>query len=414
MVDSEKRKLVVNRESLKKLLIAIVIIAFFAFGDYSLFVYTLKAIAIVGLILTSRYHKVDSYLLWIVFFTIWCAFSLLWALNIDAAFFYLIWYLQAILLAYAIGTTIKSIADVEYTLKCIMVGGVILALRSVRGVSFSSIGGSFRVGTNIGYNANELALKVALSCIIAFHYFKVSKNRKWKTLFLVFIVVTLGAVFLTQSRQGIVMAIGSILIYMLVSSPNPIKFIKNTFIVFVGLFIFYLLITRIPFFNNLFGKRFLLLFNIINNDAKVDNSINNRLGHIKNGLNAFYNSPIVGYGAGNFNAVAGSGTSASGYAHNNYIQLLVDLGLVGFLIYYYFYIKIAIGLILSVKRNRQITAILLSMFFVILVIEYGTVSYISDFIQIIIMLCFNVVQFNRSSTLDELANESFCDDKRTK
>lgn len=384
MVSNKKKN-----ESIIKALISIVIIAFFAFGDYSIYVYAVKVISIIGLLFYSRALSINSYLRWISLFFILCFSSIIWASDKDIVLAYIIWYLQAVLIAYSIGNTIKDEADIEFILKCIMVGGLILALRSFQGVSFSELG-SFRLGKNIGYNANEMALKTALGSIIAFRYFRESIKKNIKIIYFLIMFVQLVSLLFTESRKGIIMVFGTMFLYSILCSQNPIKLIKNTCLAISGLIIIYLLMTKIQFLYDAFGRRFLLLLNILDDNAYVGNSLGNRIYAVQLGLNAFKEKPIFGYGLGNFMTATG----LNGYAHNNYIQLLVDLGLLGLSLYYSVYIINIWGLIKTIRVNRGLTALLLSMLLTVTLIEYGLVSFNSDYVQLVIMLCYFIVQIN--------------------
>lgn len=389
MIGLTRGKLKISIKTLKRMLIAIAIIAFFSFGDYPIYVYTIKVIAIIGLLIISRYIRNDSYLNWILVFFIWCALSYIWAADKDIVISYLVWYLQAILLAYSIGTTVNDRTDIEYILKCIMAGGIILAFRSLRGVSFSSLG-TFRLGNNIGYNANEFALKVSLSCIVAFRCFRESDQIIKKIINIVFFLTTLAAMLFSGSRKGILMVAIALFLYCIISSKNPIKLLKNILLAIIGLVIVYMLMTKIEFLYNSFGRRFLLLLNIFDDGSYVGNSIGNRMNAVEIGIDVFKIKPMIGYGLGNYMAATG----LRGYAHNNYIQILVDLGIVGIFLYYWFYVRNMVGLITTIKNNRSLTAMLLSMLVGIVVIETGLVSFNSDYVQLVIMLCVNVIRIN--------------------
>lgn len=64
-----------------------------------------------------------------------------------------------------------------------------------------------------------------------------------------------------------------------------------------------------------------------------DRSVNTRLFMIEFGLKAFGESPLWGYGINNAQFLLES-YFARTYLHNNYIELLVDVGLLGFFAYY--------------------------------------------------------------------------------
>lgn len=63
------------------------------------------------------------------------------------------------------------------------------------------------------------------------------------------------------------------------------------------------------------------------------------------------------------------------YLHNNYVEMLVDGGLIGFIIYYSIYIKLIINLIKNKAKGDRFIAISLVMVALMLISEYGSVSY---------------------------------------
>jgi len=64
-----------------------------------------------------------------------------------------------------------------------------------------------------------------------------------------------------------------------------------------------------------------------------DGSANVRMSMITEGWKIFKDRILFGYGATNYSVVSRFGT----YAHNNFIEVLVDFGLVGFVLYYLVY-----------------------------------------------------------------------------
>ena len=93
------------------------------------------------------------------------------------------------------------------------------------------------------------------------------------------------------------------------------------------------------------------------------------------------------------------------YAHNNYIELLVDIGIVGIVIYYLLYLKIIWnGVIASIKVDKK-NFILLGLMISFLVCEYGLVTYCEAVFQLILMilfLFFDFVKKERKNNNDEV------------
>ena len=386
----------IGKNQILRFLTFLVIVAFFAFNDYSYLVYAIKAASIILLFVICRYYKKNSYLLWIAAFITFSLLSIIWGIDKSKVIAYVIWTAQAMLIAYSIGLTIKDQKDVDYILYCIMIASFILGIRALYGIPFSQLG-SFRIGKNIGYNENELALKAALGSISAFYFFLQTVGLRKKIVLAAMFIVPVVAVVFSGSRKGILMVGATILLFSLFRSKNPALLIRNIFFCLCGVYVFYLAINNIEILYNSFGRRLLLLLNLFNKNSYVGNSIGNRLNDIDMGMIAFKESPIIGYGLGNYEKATG----LNGYAHNNYVQLLVDLGLVGFILYYWLYLKIGFGLLTTLKIRRSITSLCLSMLIVTILIEVGLVSYNSDYIQLVIMLCFYTVKLNRQKLMAE-------------
>ena len=71
-----------------------------------------------------------------------------------------------------------------------------------------------------------------------------------------------------------------------------------------------------------------------------DKSFNNRMDYYSIGFNLFKRSPIIGHGIGSWKIISlddsvinTKSNEASYYAHNDFLQFLVELGIIGFIIY---------------------------------------------------------------------------------
>ena len=384
----------INNYIISKMLTAVVIIALFAFGDYSTYVYAAKIVAIIGLLLLERKIKNGFHLKWVLVFIVASMISIIWSRNASNSFFYIVWTLQAMGLAVAIGNSLHCKKDIDYILRFFFIAGLILTVRILMRTSIRELG-SFRLGTNMGYNANELSLKASIACIAGFYFF--FKQEKFaKKIILAGLCIALGAVVLfTGSRKGSIMLIMGVILYNTLRSSNPIKFIRNV-IVSVLLFVgFYTLVTQIPPFYNVLGRRLLLMLNMFNANAYVGNSIANRMNLVRIGIDLFKDSPIIGYGIGGFIIASGTGL----YAHNNYIELMVDLGIIGTIIYYSMYFYNIKNLIKYMNYNRSLLALFLSYSLMLVVLEYGLITFQGDYAQIIIAVCYACIQIVKNEQI---------------
>lgn len=381
----------INKPGINRILTALVIVALFTFGDYSVYVYAAKVAAILGLLLSERVIRNGFHVKWVIAFLLVSVLSLVWSESPSNSVFYIAWIMQAMGLAVAIGNSVHSKEDVEYVLATIFVAGAILTLRILLNTSVKELG-SFRLGTNMGYNANELSLKASIACIAGF-YFLLKQDRLIKQLGLAGLCVLLGAVVLfTGSRKGSIMLLSGVVLYNILRSKDPLKFARNVLISLVFFAAFYLVITKVPVFYDVLGKRLLLTLEMFNADSYVGNSIANRMSLMRIGVDLFKNNPVIGYGIGSFSVVSGTGL----YAHNNYIELLVDVGVIGAAVYYSMYIYNIRNLIRYLNRNRAFLALFLSYILIIVVLEYGLVSFQGDYVQIIVALCYACIRIMKN------------------
>lgn len=102
----------------------------------------------------------------------------------------------------------------------------------------------------------------------------------------------------------------------------------------------------------------------------------------------FFNNPIVGVGANNYSAVLQSiNYGHAVYAHNNFLEILADGGLIGFFIYYSFYVYNLFFALSRYKRNKYSDETILALVFIIalLIMEYGQITYMNPSAQLIFM-----------------------------
>jgi O-antigen ligase len=106
---------------------------------------------------------------------------------------------------------------------------------------------------------------------------------------------------------------------------------------------------------------------------------------ISHGWDLFLKEPVLGYGLNNFSILFAK-ILGEGYAHNNYIELLVDLGMIGTIAYYSFYAFI-IGKLIGIRNDLTgLRNFFLAFMLVLLVFDIGNVTYQYPPVQIFIGL----------------------------
>jgi O-antigen ligase len=155
--------------------------------------------------------------------------------------------------------------------------------------------------------------KIYILYSILFIFFGIITGSR-KALFLFIFILIMGIVFLTKNRL-------------------------KTFALFT------VLLSIIYFGLNLFNlvpsiARTASLIDAILADGNIDGSTQTRLQMIDFGFKIFLERPIFGFGPDQYRFLYKNSFGISRPSHNNYIELLVNYGLIGFISYYFFLIVI--------------------------------------------------------------------------
>lgn len=245
-------------------------------------------------------------------------------------------------------------------------------------------------------NSNTLAIYLFLTIFLSMYY--INKNpilfySKYLLSFnILFVMYTLTA---TGSKKGIILTIILILIY-LVSNIRLDKTIFTKLIKFILIFTIIIFTVKeivnlellIDNFDRII-KRMTLAYEGISGIGG-DTSTTDRLVLIEIAFEHFLSNPLFGIGNTSFTAMYGF------YAHNNYVDLLANLGIIGFLIYY----SIHVLLIIKILKIKEASIKFLFLFFIltILLMDIALVSYYSKILIIILSLIYFLIE-------KELANE---------
>jgi O-antigen ligase len=121
------------------------------------------------------------------------------------------------------------------------------------------------------------------------------------------------------------------------------------------------------------------------------------------GWDSFLQRPIFGWGHASFKFLFGNFFGRYVYSHNNYIELLTNLGLIGFVYYYGFYIYI-IKKIVKVPsinmKSKNLKHFFIAFFISLFFLEMGIISYYSQvFIQVFIAISVKFISIQKKNRL---------------
>ena len=102
-----------------------------------------------------------------------------------------------------------------------------------------------------------------------------------------------------------------------------------------------------------------------------DYSTNERNAMIDAAVELFKQKPIAGWGVEGFADASGYGR----YSHNNFVEMLANYGVIGFILYYVIHAYILINLATKLFASRPHCVVIFTIVLTSLVMDYGNVSY---------------------------------------
>ena len=316
--------------------------------------------------------KVNVICLWAVFFYSLCIISIYWTISTAGAMIYLTTMIKMVLIVVFISLYVEEKREIDIIFKSIIAGTGILALLLFFYTPFEHWG-SERIGAVLGMNQNTVGTIFVYGAALCLYY-----ARKTNLYFLLFIVFAAVLMF-TGSRRAFILLILLVFLFFVSNIKKPSNLL---YIIPFGLIIFALLYLSMnnPVLYNVLGKRMEGLINMFTGEGKVDSSTLKRLDMISTGINLFKDRILLGYGMNSFRYL----NKYRMYSHNNYVELLVSFGLIGTVLYYTVpFITLVKSLLMWVTKSKEAVITLLLMV-ILLVGDYGMVTYYSELAIIII------------------------------
>ncbi|MCQ2485713.1 MAG: O-antigen ligase family protein [Clostridia bacterium] len=236
------------------------------------------------------------------------------------------------------------------------------------------------------FNANEIAFWVVCAEMMAFYKAYIKNQRGYYILILVFLFFAI----LSSSRKSTATAILAPIMMLLLTGRKKSKILQLFLMIGLAVGLAYLIMTNEHLYNSV-GKRFYSMSNFFSDDTvKSDGSLTMRSYFIEVAKELFGESPVFGKGMGSFIEIIGREYGLRrAYSHNNYWQILSELGITGFIIYYSFYVFVIVKLVKNVFIYKsRLGIIFLTLMILLVVVEYGMVTENGKTAQIIIAIAY--------------------------
>ena len=269
--------------------------------------------------------------IWLIVFIFVGFFTMLWTPSSSTVVGILMNLVRILIVAYFVRIRVRSEEDLQTVLLLYVIATLYMVI-----YVFMQMADMYtweqilvrRFGDQFEYNSNQTAVQCCFSILILTYFVKCKKKKivSWGLmLFFVFILL------LTQSKKGVIcLVLGVFIAYY--SNATGAKRARRVVIAIIGTLITYLLITNIPFLYNLVGYRLEDLIESLMGRNLSMGEDSRRIELLETAIDTWLTNPLIGVGLANF-SIVNFGISGA-YAHNNYLELLADVGLIGTAIYY--------------------------------------------------------------------------------
>lgn len=275
-------------------------------------------------------------------------------------------YWTCFVLAAIAANEIKTERDINAILNSFIVAGVCLSLviYGFYGVRYLLNAGQRLQNGDFG-NVNTIGLICSLSIVLAIY--KLFTEKKHKVLLTASSVICLSMLMFTGSRKALLVLLAAIIVFVIVYFRN-INLLKRILMIVFCVAAFLLLMRFVPAFapirERLIGT--LYIFSMKKGNMVVGDAA--RIQYLVEGWNAFLKNPLFG------NGFCYSTYLFTTYSHCNYIELLMNNGIIGFAAYYSVY-AILILRLKNIRHDRKTFSFVLTLVALYLFEEIGVVDY---------------------------------------
>lgn len=358
------------------------------------------AIVLINMI-THKKAKLDVYSIWMLVFWTFCTISLTWTIGINNTKNMIMTLLYNLVCNFLIINLLYEDQNrIQIIFKTIIFSSIILFINVAAKYGMFFYANGARGGREGIESANLIGMIAAISAVLSIYFFK-EKGTRYKIIYVITTILNCGILILSASRKAILFLLIPLMIYYIMNSKNVLKMLKNIVIALVIFVIAYLLIMNTPVLYNIIGNRIEGMINGFIDSDEADASTGLRLKMIEWGLEWFEDKPWFGHGLDTYRNLLGrKGTTfgAEGvYAHNNYIELLVDVGIVGTAIYYLIYIVILKKSIKTIKERNTLGMFMIGILIAFLINDYGMVSYYSKIHQTVLPVIYIIICYRQNN-----------------
>lgn len=256
------------------------------------------------------------------------------------------------------------------------------------------ISGGTRIGDSGSGNVNTVATYIGIMSIPCAYMMMYERKRAYYIIYPLLVVFML----MTGSKKSYIFIIMGLLLLAIYRNGLKIHKYITPLIMITGLIV---LILNNEYLYSIIGSRtldFLASVGINIEGAGYSTSTIQRLSMYNLAFQAFMENPIFGGGWFYFSAYTGLGT----YSHNNFTELLVNYGIVGFAIYYSMHLFVLLRLrkIIQIDNHAKLFFCLI---ITILINDTAAVTFSTNLLNYLVLLVAYLYVRNYNNTKKPIA-----------
>lgn len=254
-------------------------------------------------------------------------------------------------------------------------------------------------------NINSVAMYSAISLVVICYQWL----YEGFSFTFIFSVPSIAIVAASGSRKAFVLAfIGIALVFMIrYSSKNVFRNMLRYIVLFIGILFVFRFISELSIFSVVM-ERMEGLFALFTGEGKIDSSSLKRDLFMRVAFGQILKTPILGIGMDNARYIIGEQTGIITYSHNNFAELICNGGIVGFAIYYFMYFYCLKHFVKYRNIGGTLTKICLILAVLMLLMDWGRVSYYSKAQYFYFMIFFlQVKRIRREIATDQATIQEY-------
>ena len=323
-------------------------------------------------------------------------------------------YVTMAVIVFCVVQYMRSIEDVKTIMFAYMLAGLALAIyvyaqygnefwTMMKEATESDVGNVDRLGGGVT-NVNTIGMFTMFSALIAAYNIIFDRTTKKKTWFCLAVGIFCFMVSMAAaSKKSVVILLVAcicIWLYSSLGNKNSEKQLRNFLILIGCTVLFFWMINTLPIFSAISNRLNSLFDSMDGGSGTVSEA--NRSAFTKKGLSVWLDNFLIGGGT------ASSIHYLGVYAHNNYVELLMNSGIFGFALFYGIYpmtISKYFTNAITYKRQNKLSILLFSMFICVCVSGIALVYYYERYFMILMTVIFSATEIFDKETFKEVRLE---------